>query len=356
MNIKRRIKLAVYTCAKWTGMFWLSRLLLRRKLMILAYHGFKYSDEASFRPILFMDADRFARRLDVLKRGKYPVLPLADAVQQCKEGSLPDNAVAITIDDGFFSVLDLAAPILHKHEFPSTLYVTSYYATKATPIFRLAIQYLFWKTTRAQFNPLDYPWSPSTAVDLQDPQAKEQAIWHIIDYGEANCEEDQRQDICTHVAQELGMDMEAIRKTRSLSLLTPDELPRLDEFGVDIQLHSHRHTFPSNDIENARKELSENRAVLEEAMGRRLEHFCYPSGEWAPNILPMLAEEGIVSATTCQVGFNDQTTDPLALYRFLDQDDLHDIEFEAELAGFSELLRVATLRRRKTDQVHRTHA
>ena len=67
-------------------------------------------------------------------------------------------------------------------------------------------------------------------------------------------------------------------------------------------------------------------------------------------------EEGIVSATTCQVGFNDQTTDPLALYRFLDQDDLHDIEFEAELAGFSELLRVATLRRRKTDQVHRTHA
>jgi len=57
-------------------MFKVSRFLMRRRLMILAYHGLQYSDEAQFRPILFMDKQRFAQRLDLISRGKYPVLHL----------------------------------------------------------------------------------------------------------------------------------------------------------------------------------------------------------------------------------------------------------------------------------------
>ena len=65
----RNLKIAVYTIAKYLGAFWISRQLMRRRLLILAYHGFQYEDEAAFRPILFMDPSVFARRLAAIQRG-----------------------------------------------------------------------------------------------------------------------------------------------------------------------------------------------------------------------------------------------------------------------------------------------
>lgn len=334
-------------------MFALSRFLMRHRFLILGYHGFQHVDEASFRPILFMDPERFADRLEILKRGGYSVLTLEEGLNRCKDGSLPANSVAITIDDGFYSVLDKAAPMLHQYRFPATLYVTSYYVTKGTPVFRLTIQYLFWKSRCSRFEPLERPWSPAEPVDLRDPDAATQTMWQIIDYGEANCNEDERQIMCQDVAGQLGVDFDSLREARVLSMLTPDELCELQDFGIDVQLHTHRHTFSPQNPEQSRIELRDNREILEPIMGRRLRHFCYPSGAWSRDILPTLSEEGIVSATTCQAGMNDRTTDPLALYRVLDQDDLHEIEFEAELAGFCELIRIVTLQRLRTDQAHR---
>ena len=352
MSTRQRIKLGIYTTAKWTGIFLLCRFFMRRRLMILGYHGFQISDEACFRPAMFMEQQHFAQRLAMLAHGNYPVLPLAEGVLRLKNGTLPANAVVIVFDDGYFSVLNKAAPLLNKHGFPATLYVTSYYVAKETPIFRLAIQYLFWKTDHSCFEPSAHPWSAAGVVDLGDVHAAQKTMWKIIDYGEAHCNEDQRQEICAEVATALGLDFEATCTNRGFSLLTQDELRQLDDYGIDVQLHTHRHTFPSNDPEQARSEVLDNRVILEKVLGRRLEHFCYPSGVWSRNLLPMLNEEGIVSATTCQAGMNDQTTNPLALYRVLDQDNMHDIEFEAELTGFCELLRIVSGRRRRTDKEH----
>jgi len=352
MSIRQRIKLGIYTIAKWTGIFSVCRFLMRRRLIIIGYHGFQINDEAHFRPAMFMEQGNFARRLAMLAQGNYPVLPLAEGISHLKNGTLPANAVVVVIDDGFYSVLNKAAPLLNKHGFPATLYVASYYVSKGTPIFRLVIQYLFWKTRHSSFGPPDRPWSSAKIIDLKDIQAARQTMWQIIDYGETHCDEDQRQEICAEVATTLGLDFEAIIAARGLSLLTPDELCRLEDFGVDVQLHTHRHTFPTDKPEQARSELHDNRVVLEKILGRHLEHFCYPSGVWACKLLPMLAEEGIVTATTCQAGMNDRTTNPLALYRILDQDDMHDIEFEAELTGFCELLRIVSGRRRRTDKEH----
>ena len=70
------------------------------------------------------------------------------------------------------------------------------------------------------------------------------------------------------------MDFWTIITDRGLSLLTPDELCRLEDFGVDGQLQAHRHVFPTNAPVQARSELRGNRMVLERILGRRLEHFC----------------------------------------------------------------------------------
>ncbi len=352
MSIKRRIKIGAYTVAKWTGCFRISRWLTRRRVTILCYHAFQYGDEAAFRPVLFMDPALFARRLEYLVKHGYEVIDLERAVPGLADGSLPDNSVVITIDDGFFSVLDLAAPELHKHELPATLYVTSYYVDKGTPVFRLAIQYLFWKTGAREFALPGEPWSPQEPVALSDAQAAHDAMWKIIDFGESECSDEERQEVCGKVAAALDLDYKQMVESRSMSMLTHDEMRELASFGIDVQLHTHRHHFPVETPDAARAELDDNRRVLEAALGSELDHFCYPSGIWSKAAFPILEEKGITSATTCEPGMNDQTTHPLALYRLLDQDNLHDIEFEAELAGFSELLRRVTGRRRATDRLH----
>jgi hypothetical protein len=49
----------------------------------------------------------------------------------------------------------------------------------------------------------------------------------------------------------------------------------------------------------------------------------------------------IVSATTCEPGLNFRHTPRLALHRFLDGEDIDQIQFEAEMSGLNELLRRA---------------
>jgi peptidoglycan/xylan/chitin deacetylase (PgdA/CDA1 family) len=349
MSIKQRIKIAVFTTSKWLGLFHLSRYLMRRRLMILCYHGFELEDEAAFRPSLFMRPELFERRMLFIKHHRFPVLGLQDALTKLKQGTLPANAVVITIDDGFFSVLDNASLVLQRNEFPATLYVTSYYVSKGTPIFRIVVQYLFWKTPAKVLESSGQEWFPTQNLDLEDRTATHKAMWQIIDYGEKQCDEAERQTICEVLADALHIDYERILNSRMFNLLTPDELKTMEAFGIDVQLHTHRHTFPANENDVARRELIENRTYLESALDRRLTHFCYPSGVWESSNFSILDKVGIDSATTCEPGLNANNTEHLALYRCLDQDNLSDIEFEAELYGFCELIRCVTGRRLQSE-------
>ena len=72
---------------------------------------------------------------------------------------------------------------------------------------------------------------------------------------------------------------------------------------------------------------------------RKLEHFCDPSGVHHPRVYPWLRELGLKSATTTRAGSCYRTRPPFALPRIVDGENVHPIEFEAELAGTLELTR-----------------
>ena len=92
--------------------------------------------------------------------------------------------------------------------------------------------------------------------------------------------------------------------------------------------------------ESVLTELTDNRKVLLPLPDGSLEHLCYPSGEWSPLLWPWLREAGITTATTCEDGLNDSTTNTLALKRFLDGQNISVVEFDAALSGFSDWLRL----------------
>ncbi len=333
------MKSQILRIAKWLGLFFVARQLTRRQLRILCFHGFSFADEAAFRPKLFMTAATFQRRLELIRKYRFDVLPLETAVERLEAGSLRRASAVITIDDGFFSVAKIAAPLLAKFRLPATLYVSSYYVVKQTPIFRLVIQYMLWKTSSTEIEIPDWRWLPNSKWSLGTTEERHQLAWLIIDYGETLSDEKQRMDIARQLGEKLTVPFEQIDRSRALSLLSESEITDLSRQGMDIQLHTHRHRFPLGDRELAEKEIHENRSVLENATGGRCDHFCYPSGIWSHEQTSWLEALDVRSATTCDPGTNDMQTPLLALRRFLDSEATTDIEFEAELAGFTELAR-----------------
>lgn len=336
----RSVKLAVYALCRAVGLFRLAAWWTRDTLKILCYHGFALADEAQFRPKLFITPAVFEQRLATLRRYGVRVLGLDDAVERLYAGTLPPRAATITIDDGFHSVRTLAAPALARHGLPATVYVTTYYVDKGTPIFRLVLQYMFWKTRRRELRLSNVAWSPDAVIDLTDADARERALWACIDYCEARCSEDERVAVCEQLGAGLDVPYKDIVAQRLLHLMTGEQLRELDALGIDVQLHTHRHVFPSDDEARARRELEDNRAALSALLGREgFVHFCYPSGLWDERQWAWLDAAGVRSATTCLGGLNTRATPRHALARTLDGENLHPLEFEAALCGFSDLLR-----------------
>lgn len=344
--MKKLAKTFILWFGKFSGLFMLSRFIMRRRLLVLCFHGFEVEDESRFRPKLFMRPDVFRSRLEMLKKRGFTVLPLSEAVERHENGTLPNNSVVITIDDGFASTLTMAAPLLRQFQMPATLYQTTYYVDKPI-IFRLAVQYMFWKTTADSLDTTGEPWSSGGKVSIADAGARDKACWAIIDHCEKECGEQQRQEICHRLGDRLGVDYGEIVRSRILSLLTSEEIEALPASGVDVQLHTHRHRLPGDETQTKR-EIEDNREFLRKLVPGPLVHLCYPSGVWDRSQFPWLQAVGVVSATTCHAGFNTAATDKLALRRFLDEDDLPAIEFEGTICGFLELLCIVSGKRRRT--------
>jgi peptidoglycan/xylan/chitin deacetylase (PgdA/CDA1 family) len=134
-------------------------------------------------------------------------------------------------------------------------------------------------------------------------------------------------------------DWRTMETARIASFMTKDEARQLLSDGIDIQLHTHRHRFPESPVEALRGEIADNSRVLGEITRASLVHFCYPSGRYTRAQAVELSRIGIVSAATAKAGFTRRGTSRLELPRFFDADNVSDLQFEAELSGFFELMR-----------------
>jgi len=98
----RNIKLATLRLLKRSRVFELvgDSDWRRRRLLILCYHGTSLEDEHLWRPELYMRPELLQQRFEILKRGRYAVLPLGEGLERLESGTLPARSVAITFDDG----------------------------------------------------------------------------------------------------------------------------------------------------------------------------------------------------------------------------------------------------------------
>jgi peptidoglycan/xylan/chitin deacetylase (PgdA/CDA1 family) len=286
-----------------------------------------------------MTAAQFERRLDLLHRGGYPVLPLEEALARLTSGTLPPRAVSITVDDGAYDFLAVAYPILRRRGLPVTLYGSTYYAVDQRPVFTVMLSYLLWRGLRRGETTVRLA-DGSQRILRSPAEAKAAAAEIVAGADRAGLSAAEKDLLLAELAAQLAEDYEALRRDRLLSLMTLEELASLDTSVADVQLHTHRHRVP-DDRSLFLREISDNRAALGLAGldPARLVHFCYPSGVHRRAFLPWLREAGIRSATTCIPGLAGPDSDSLLLPRFVDSSTVSELDFEAWASGLRQALR-----------------
>lgn len=304
----------------------------RERLLILCYHGISLADEHLWRPGLYMTAELLASRLQTLRAMDCSVLPLGEALTRLRSGNLPPRSVAITFDDGTYDFYKQAYPLLKKQAFPVTVYQTTYYTDHEIPIFNLTCSYLLWQRRGEQ---LDSGRDLGLAgrMDLRTELGRHKVVRGLIDLSvRENLTGVQKNELARRLAGILGIDYSALAAKRILQLMNAREVAEIANDGVDVQLHTHRHSTPENES-LFRKEINDNRNRIQSLTGTRATHFCYPSGVYRQEFLEWLKQENVISATTCDAGLADQHVNPLLLPRFVDTSSRTQLEFESWLSG-----------------------
>jgi peptidoglycan/xylan/chitin deacetylase (PgdA/CDA1 family) len=305
-------------------------------LLILCYHGVSLDDEHEWDPGLYVSQERLRDRLRLLARLGCNVLPLDDAARRLQSGRLPPRAVAITFDDGVRDFAQRAVPVLTEFGFPATVYVTTYYADKAMPVFDPALGYLLWagRASGADLGDFTLGGSPRPL----DSDAARTETWRAIcEFATARAlSAAGKHELLRAVATTVGIDFDAFVASGKLQVMTAAELRALPANLVSVELHTHRHRTPSSEPQFV-DEIRDNREALDRLLGakRDYRHFCYPSGEYAHPHLAWLQQCGVLTATTCVPGLASATDNALLLPRFVDTQSVPQATFEAWVTGLA---------------------
>ena len=331
-----RLKRLVFYCIRLVGGFAIAQRLTRTQLRILCYHGFSIRDEHELAPYVFMRPQTFSRRMRILRDRGLAVIPLAEAIERLRAGEITNAETVITFDDGWASDL-LVMPVLESYGFPACIYITSEHLSAGTQAFNVTLAQMVHRSQRQSISLRDI--HPGIDGDYEIASDRAAATAKLL-AAAARIESLQEcQRLLAPLAEALGLDYAAFVAGGRFQFLSKEQITALAGKGVSIQLHTHTHHLPSGNFEEMADEIRQNRNAIKDLTGIEPIHFCYPSGRHSPWHPDWLARLGVVSATTCDSGFNASGASLLLLKRYLDSESTSDIEFEAEITGVRELLR-----------------
>ncbi len=154
MSVRNLIKTSLNASGLYSVRRWIAGPKSRR-LIILMYHDF--TPEVDALPINRLmtgqpTAHDFEAHLQVITNHWRPML-LADAVAELDAtGTLAEDTVAVTIDDGYSSVATIAAPLLTKYNVPATVFLITDWIDGNCELWWLDLARLMmnrdWSTTR----------------------------------------------------------------------------------------------------------------------------------------------------------------------------------------------------------------
>jgi peptidoglycan/xylan/chitin deacetylase (PgdA/CDA1 family)/glycosyltransferase involved in cell wall biosynthesis len=240
-------------------------------------------------------------------------LTLDDLVAAAAAGALPERAVAVTLDDGYLDALTTASPILEEAQVPATFFVNSDRLDEPHERWWDILERIFSRyaslpgTIAIRVGEHEVSASTATVADRAAAlEAINRAAWPL----DAAARRQRGSDILVWSGAR-----DCVRDSHRV--LTADESRALARRpGHTIGAHTAHHlALTCHDANTACREIAGDRLALAGVVGRDVDLFSYPYGDYNHATVAAVREAGFRAAVTVRPGAVRAGTNRLLLPR-----------------------------------------
>ena len=261
------------------------------------------------------DTQGLREQCNHIKRYYRPVSmnSIADWLHRGK--ALPENAVAVTVDDGYRDFLH-AHPVFREFEIPVMVYLVSDFLDGQVWLWWNQIEYAF-QHTALRSGDLKLPLD-GIAVNLATAEGRFQTARSVAE-ALTTVNNSRRLEVLALIPKLLQVEVPA-QPPSHLAPLTWNEVRELAKEEVDFGCHTKTHPILSS-LENSnaqRDEINSSKLRLEQELSTRVDHFCYPNGsasDFDNDTLDIIESLGLRTAVTTEPGMNSKRSQPFLLRR-----------------------------------------
>ena len=297
------------------------RFLNRRRTVILMFHGFTDHEHSGCENCQHkhLHNTKFEVFLKHLKQ-HYQIISLDDLVKALENNTaLPRRAVVLTFDDGFLSNYTLAYPLLKQYQAPATIYLATEFVDEGKPIWTDRIDCAFHAAGRS-------PTELKAAKSQLKKLPQEQIDTAVRDW-----------ETKLHVET---LDCRHQSTPPIYAPLSWDHICEMKASGlITFGAHTHTHKILGRcQLDTVRAELALSKRIIEDSLGQRCDHFCYPNGshgDFSQETEDCVREVGFHSSVTTLNGRLNNALHPFLMPRLGITNDLDLARFELIISGFT---------------------
>ncbi len=258
----------------------------------------------------------FAEHMQILRHRCTP-MPLTKLISAINTNTLPNRAVAVTFDDGYYDNYREALPLLQAAGIPATVFVVSGFVDSQREFWWDELERAVLIPQRVppelhlRLNSQNYAWDTRT---LDQRTTAHQALHELI----AQQDVQTRAGILEALVTWAGVDV-AGRPTHRV--MRSDEMIQLVSDGlIEVGGHTVNHpTLSKLSVEAQRHEIAEGCRQLEAILGRPIHVFAYPYGraeDWGDAAADLVRQLGMRGAVTTIPGCVEAGAAPFRLRRW----------------------------------------
>jgi peptidoglycan/xylan/chitin deacetylase (PgdA/CDA1 family) len=318
------MKESVLNLLRITGAFAPFRWAHRGRALIITYHRFSEREGGAR-----ISARAFAEQAQYLAT-HYTLVPLSQLADCLRRREIPPGLAAITIDDGYRDAYEIAFPILRRHCAPATVFVVTEFVNGTTWLWTDKPRYL---TALAAPQAFEIGIGDHKLRLELNGAASRAVAAGLINASLKPLSEEARDALIERLAFKLRVKLPE-RPPAEYCAINWGQAREMADAGVEIGSHTLTHPILTGlGDARLREEVAQSRDRIQNALGRKVETFCYPNGDYDLRTQREVAHAGYRLAVTTDVGLNNGRNDPLALRRIHGEYDL--ARFVKNTSGFA---------------------
>ncbi len=285
----------------------MGRMLGKGRLSIVIYHQV-FSQKDLMRPTE-PTVETFRWQMELIKKFFQP-LSISAAIDHINNGTLPDNSICVTFDDGYINNLVVATPVLNELNIPATVFIATAFSSGENMFNDRVIDLVgSKKLSTLALSALD-----GDVICLGNVENRRQIAQDLINQIKY-LPYKQRNKLVDCLYEENGL-AEATHR-----MMSKWQISELASLGIEIGAHTVDHSILKVlSPEEQKLQIGQSKAELEKLLGYRVRGFAYPNGkagvDYESITRDIVSELSFDYAVSTNCGISQKTTDKFQLNRF----------------------------------------